>query len=172
MNLSHLSQESFGFDVAEFPMEMEDGSDAPTPEPMSPSKIRLPGSAHKRSRSNGFTNGAQQGILYQQSQTMRDLEALILAFDALENFAMLWEKLDKYAYLFTFYILFFIQCLQFTNVTRNRRRRDTGTTKNLRAELQEALDEIGLNVDAILDEWLIPGDNGMHQTSTIQLDMR
>lgn len=99
MNLSHLSQESFGFDVAEFPIEMEDSSDAPTPEPMSPSKIRLPGSAHKRSRSNGVTNGAQQSILYQQSQTMRDLEALILAFDALENFAMLWEKLDKYVFL-------------------------------------------------------------------------
>lgn len=136
MNLSDLSRESFGFDVAEFPMEMEDGVDASTPEPMSPSKIRLPGSAHKRSRSNGVTNGAQQSILYQQSQTMRDLEALILAFDALENFATLWEKLDK-----------------------NRRRRDTGTTKNLRVELQEALDEIGLNVDAILDEWLIPADN-------------
>lgn len=95
MNLSYLSQESFGFDVAEFPMGMEDGMDAPTPEPTSPTKVRLPGSAHKRSRSNGVPNGAQTSILYQQSQTMRDLEALILAFDALENFAMLWEKLDK-----------------------------------------------------------------------------
>jgi len=55
---------------------------------------------------------------------------------------------------------------------RNRRRRDTGTTKNLRAELQEALDEIGLNVDAILDEWLIPADNGMRQALPLKLNTR
>lgn len=56
-------------------------------------------------------------------------------------------------------------------MTRNRRRRDTGTTKNLRVELQEALDEIGMHVDAILDEWLIPADNGTPLLClTIQVD--
>jgi nuclear pore complex protein Nup107 len=31
----------------------------------------------------------------QQSQTMRDLEELILGFDALERFAVAFEKFDK-----------------------------------------------------------------------------
>ena len=94
MNLSEISQEAFGFDVAEFPLGMEDGVEAPTP--TSPTKSRMFGSAHKRTRSNGVPSGAQTSILYQLSQTMRDLEALVLAFDALENFAMIFEKVDKY----------------------------------------------------------------------------
>lgn len=96
MNLSEISQEAFGFDVAEFPLGMEDGVEAPTP--TSPTKSRMFGSAHKRTRFNGVPSGAQTSILYQLSQTMRDLEALILAFDALENFAMIFEKVDKYVF--------------------------------------------------------------------------
>jgi len=35
--------------------------------------------------------------MYEQSQTMRELERLILAFDALEKFAIAYEELDQYA---------------------------------------------------------------------------
>lgn len=100
MNLADISQEAFGFDVAEFPMGLDDGVEASASEPMSPNRSRLVGSAHKRTRSNGASTGAQPSLLFQQSQTMRDLESLILAFDALENFALIWEKLDKYVTLF------------------------------------------------------------------------
>ncbi|KAI9928847.1 Nucleoporin nup84 [Aspergillus wentii] len=130
MRLSDISQESFGFDIA-FPVE-EDGIESATPEPASPTKSRLPGSAHKRSRSNGLPSDAQQALLYEQSQNMRDLEELILAFDALEMFAIVWENLEK-----------------------NKRRRDSGAIMELRQGLQEALDEIAYHVDAMLDEWLI-----------------
>lgn len=107
MNLSDISQESFGYDVVEYPNTTEDGVEASTLEPSSPTKLKIPGSAHKRSRSNGVSSDTQTRFLYQQSQTMRDLEALISAFDALENFAVIWEKLDKYVspFLTTKYLL-------------------------------------------------------------------
>lgn len=107
MNLSDISQESFGYDVVEYPNTTEDGVETPTSEPSSPTKLKIPGSAHKWSRSNGVSPDTQTRFLYQQSQTMRDLEALILAFDALENFAVIWEKLDKYVspFLTTKYLL-------------------------------------------------------------------
>lgn len=55
---------------------------------------------------------------------------------------------------------------------RNRRRRDSGTARALLEELQESLDEIGIHVDAVLDEWLVPAADGKHSvfsdTSTRQ----
>lgn len=93
MNLADISQEAFGYNVLEFGME---NLDAPTPEPMSPSKSRVFGSGHKRTRSNGIPAGEQPAVFFQQAETMHDLEVLILAFDALEDFALTWEKLDKY----------------------------------------------------------------------------
>lgn len=104
MNLADISQEEFGFNVVDFPMGMGETVDAPTPEPMSPSKSRLFGSGHKRSRSNGILTGEQPSILFQQSETMRDLEVLILAFDALEDFAITWDKLDKYVTLLSLFL--------------------------------------------------------------------
>ena len=43
---------------------------------------------------------------------------------------------------------------------RPRHRRDSGAIKDLRGELQDALDEIGMHIDAMLDDWLIVGENG------------
>lgn len=157
MNLADISQEAFGFNVLDFPTGMGETVDAPTPEPMSPSKSRQFGSAHKRSRSNGVPTGEQPILFFQQSETMHDLEVLILAFDALEDFALTWEKLDKY-------VIF--PCFEFpsarTDINRNRRRRDSGTTRNLLVALEEALDEVGMHVDSLLGEWLIPAVNGKH----------
>ncbi|KAF4208003.1 hypothetical protein CNMCM8980_005888 [Aspergillus fumigatiaffinis] len=133
MRLSDVSRESFGFDVAEFGYGIPNGSDRATPEPSSPTKSRLLGSAHKRNRSipNGVPSDEQTNILVMQSQTMRDLEELTLAFDGLERFGLCWKKFDK-----------------------SKRRRDSGAIKDLRDELQYTLDEISMHVDAVLDEWL------------------
>ncbi|PYH99387.1 nuclear pore complex protein An-Nup84 [Aspergillus ellipticus CBS 707.79] len=137
MRLSDLSQEAFGFDISEFTLDVEAAPEV-YDEPASPSKSRLFGSPHKRSRSRNSvaSTGSQTNLLIQQSQTMRDLEALILAFDALERFAILFDKFE-----------------------RNRRRRDSGTLKDMREELQEALDETSLHVDIMLDEWLVGSEN-------------
>ncbi|KAE8325534.1 107-domain-containing protein [Aspergillus sergii] len=142
MRLSDISRESFGFDLTELPFGVEDGAEASTPEPSSPTKSRLFGSPHKRNRSltNRLPSDEQTSLLVQQSQTMRDLEELILAFNALEWFAVVCEKLDK-----------------------NKRRRDSGTIKNLKDELQESLDEVSIHVDALLDEWLMGAEDETEQ---------
>ncbi|KAL4894005.1 107-domain-containing protein [Aspergillus ambiguus] len=139
MRLSDISVESFGFDLTEFPAGVADDGGPGTPEPSSPTKSRLLGS-HRRSRSNGVPSSTQTNILIQQCHTMRDLEELILGFDALERFAAAFEMLDK-----------------------NKRRRDSGAIKNLRNELQDTLDEIAIHVDAVLDEWLVMADNESEQ---------
>lgn len=98
MKLSDISREMFGFDISEFSLDMAAMQEVNTPEPSSPTKSRLLSSPHKRSRSrtNGVASGSQASILLQQSQTMRDLEVLILALDALERYAIIYEKLEKY----------------------------------------------------------------------------
>lgn len=45
-------------------------------------------------------------------------------------------------------------------IYRNKRRRDSGTIKNLKDELQESLDEVSVHVDALLDEWLMGAEDG------------
>ncbi|KAL2818994.1 107-domain-containing protein [Aspergillus cavernicola] len=139
MRLSDISRESFGFDLADFPVDYEDGTDIGTPEPSSPTKTRVYG--HKRSKSsNSLPSTSQTRLLHAQSQTMRDLEQLILAFDALERFANVCEKLDK------------------TN-----RRQDSGTIKGLRGELQDALDTVSEHIDAVLYDWLVNAQDDAEQ---------
>lgn len=99
MGLSDISRKSFGFDIAEFPLGMEDGAETDVPEAPSPTKSKLPGSSHRRQRSSmsnvGVPSGNDQNILYLQSQPMRELEQLIIAFDALEEFANCYHQLAK-----------------------------------------------------------------------------
>ncbi|KAI2839433.1 hypothetical protein CBS11350_7499 [Aspergillus niger] len=138
MKLSDISREMFGFDISEFSLDVEAMQEVNTPEPSSPTKSRLLSSPHKRSRSrtNGVASNSQASILLQQSQTMRDLEVLILAFDALERYAIIYEKLEN-----------------------NKRRRDSGMLKDLREGLQEALDDTSVQIDVMLDEWLVNYEN-------------
>lgn len=98
MNLSDISLKSFGFDIAEFPSTIENGMEAKVPEPSSPSRSRLHGSTHRRQRSSissGAPSGNDQNILYAQSELMRDLEQLIIAFDSLEQYAICHHKVLK-----------------------------------------------------------------------------
>lgn len=123
-------------------MDYEDELDIGTPEPSSPSKARAYGHKRNKSSSNSLPSTAQTRLLCAQSRTMRDLEQLILAFDALERFAGVCEKIDN-----------------------SKRRRDSGTIKNLLAELQDALDGVSVHIDAVLYDWLISGQNGKHFAS-------
>lgn len=98
MRLSDISLKAFGFDVAEFPCPTEDGVAASASEPPSPSKSRVLRSAHKRQRSsmsNGTPSGNERSVLYLQSQSMRELEQLIIAFDVLERYANTYHKFVK-----------------------------------------------------------------------------
>lgn len=146
MRLSDISRESFGFDITDFAMDYEDELDIGTPEPSSPSKARAYGHKRNKSSSNSLPSTAQTRLLCVQSRTMRDLEQLILAFDVLERFAGVCEKIDN-----------------------GKRRRDSGTLKNLLAELQEALDGVSVHIDAVLYDWLISGQNGKHFASMSSL---
>jgi nuclear pore complex protein Nup107 len=158
MRLSDVSRESFGFDVAEFGYGIPNGSDRATPEPSSPTKSRLLGSAHKRNRSipNGVPSDEQTNILVMQSQTMRDLEELTLAFDGLERFGLCWKKFDKCVSNYVWKRDGLLTDVMF----RSKRRRDSGAIKDLRDELQYTLDEISMHVDAVLDEWLTAPADG------------
>lgn len=96
MNLSDISQKSFGFDIADFPSTIEDGVEAKVPEPSSPTRSRM--LSHRRQRSSissGPPSGNEQNILYVQSELMRDLEKLITAFDVLEKYAFWHNKVLK-----------------------------------------------------------------------------
>ncbi|KAL4780475.1 107-domain-containing protein [Aspergillus varians] len=147
MRLSDISRESFGFDIADFPVDYEDGTDIGTPEPSSPTKTRVYG--HKRNRSsNSLPSTNQTRLLYVQSQTMRDLEQLILAFDALEVFAIVCEKLDE-----------------------TKRRRDSGTLKGLLEDLQDALDGVSLHIDAVLYDWLVNAQDGKTRQHALQFTL-
>jgi nuclear pore complex protein Nup107 len=138
MRLSDLSREFFGFDIADFyPGDYEDGTDRGTPEPTSPSKLRAFGHKRNKSSNTSLQSTSQTRLLYAQSQTMRDLEQLILAFDALEAFALTCEKVDKL-----------------------KRRRDSGTIKGIKEEVHDALDAISVHIDNILYDWLVTPRDG------------
>ncbi|KAL4790198.1 107-domain-containing protein, partial [Aspergillus venezuelensis] len=140
MRISDISRNSFGFDVADFPVDYEDGLEGGPSEPPSPTKTRVYGHKRSKSSTNSLPSTDQTKLLYIQSQTIRDLEQLILAFDALENFALVCEKLDN-----------------------TKRRRDSGTLKNLVEELQDALDGVSIHIDAVLYDWLIGAQNPTEQ---------
>lgn len=95
MRLSEISLEAFGFDVAAFPLAAESVVGAEPSEPDSPRTFR-----RSQSPSNGIMSHSRQSLMGQQSQTMRDLEQLILGFDGVESFALAWDEYDKYV---TFY---------------------------------------------------------------------
>lgn len=93
MPLAEISQESFGFDIFQFPvLDHLMGEDAA---PASPSKSKR-NSAHRRSLSS--TNGdasTEHSIAYQQCLRMWNLEVLALGFDSLEQFAIIYDQISK-----------------------------------------------------------------------------
>jgi len=92
MNLSNVSQETFGLDIFEFPtLEHLTPVDSA---PSSPSKSKR-NSLHRRSlsSSNGILNNDSGA--YQKATRMYNLETLALGFDALEQFALAYDQISK-----------------------------------------------------------------------------
>lgn len=99
MRLAEVSQESFGFDIFQFPVF--DHVVAEDSAPSSPSKSkRNSGHFHRRSLS-GNGNGpapvepGDHSLAYQQCIRMYNLETLALGFDALEQFAIVYDQISK-----------------------------------------------------------------------------
>lgn len=95
MPLSEISQETFGFDILEFPALDVDQLVAEKSAPSSPTKSKK-NSAHRRSlsSSNGIALNNPSNA-NQQCALMFNFESLALGFDSLENFAILYDQISK-----------------------------------------------------------------------------
>jgi nuclear pore complex protein Nup107 len=95
MRLAMISQDIFGIDVFEFPLLDHLLTDESAP--ASPSKSKR-NSANSHRRSISGSNGsslANHRSAYQQAIRMYHLETLALGFDALEQFALVYDQISK-----------------------------------------------------------------------------
>ncbi|KAJ5627825.1 hypothetical protein N7490_010053 [Penicillium lividum] len=129
MNLSHVSQETFGLDIFEFPVfdHLIQDDSAPT----SPSKSKR-NSLHRRSLSSSNGILSHDSGAYQKATRMYNLETLALGFNALEQFALAYDQISK-----------------------TKRRRDSGTVKDSLLDLASLLEEVETNVGLVVEEWLV-----------------
>lgn len=91
MRMTDISHESFNVDVFEFPDLAPSLEDAP----LSPVKSKR-SHAHRRSlsSSNGTITKSHQSA-YQQAVHMWNLETMALGFDALEQFAIVYDQSSR-----------------------------------------------------------------------------
>ncbi|CAG7955941.1 unnamed protein product [Penicillium olsonii] len=128
MRLADISIEKFGCDIISMPPQDIGFSEATTP--TSPTKSKR-SSLHRRSLS-GSHNIALIAA-YNQCQSMRDLESLILGLDSVEQFAIVHEQRSK-----------------------TKRRRDSGTLKVMGQELEECVSVLEEWIGAVADEEWLP----------------
>jgi hypothetical protein len=95
MGLSELSREVIGFDIVDLPLLGEDGLESNPIEPVSP-KSPSKTKHHRRQSSLGHQPQGRHAIMYQQAQRVRELEQLIIVFDALGKFGLAWLDHDVY----------------------------------------------------------------------------
>jgi nuclear pore complex protein Nup107 len=95
VGLSETSQQVLGFDITEVPLLEENGFVNNVSEPASPTKSPSKKSRHRQQNSAGPESPDSRAELYQEAQIMLDLERLILAFDALENFQLAWDEHEQ-----------------------------------------------------------------------------
>lgn len=88
MRLEDISMDAFGFDVSEYPLTAESVAES--------AKVRGSAAEHGQSLSSALSHHDSQSIMCQQSQTMRNLEQLILGLDAVEAFAAALEEYGMY----------------------------------------------------------------------------
>lgn len=88
MGLAEISQEIFGFDIIQFPPVAELGDEAAPKS--SKNSIHRP----SLSGSNAIPPNSQ-AAMHEQCLRMWDLEVLISGFDALEQFALVYENISK-----------------------------------------------------------------------------
>lgn len=93
MPLAEISQESFGFDIFQFPVLNHMMAEDATPNDSTKAKRN---SAHRRSLSgsNGDVS-SEHSIAYQQCVPMWNLEGLASGFDSLEQFAIVYDQISK-----------------------------------------------------------------------------
>lgn len=81
--LADVSAETIGFDIADLPTMGDEDSEAEFEISATPVK----GEYERRPNAKTVQTRKLHETMYKQSQTMRELEQLILAFDALEAWA-------------------------------------------------------------------------------------
>lgn len=97
MNLSEISLEMMGFDIREAPLLEENGLGDKVS--ASPSPTKSPSKKSRQRQANGSISQTSdsRAEMYQQAQLMLDMEQIVVAFDALEEFQLTWEELELYA---------------------------------------------------------------------------
>ncbi|KAK2761540.1 Nucleoporin nup84 [Arachnomyces sp. PD_36] len=128
--LADVSAETIGFDIADLPAMGEDGDEVEFEVSATPVKGRY----ERRPNSKSLETKELHETMYQQSQTMRELEQLILAFDALEGWADCLDDLQK-----------------------NTNPRDA---KGFKDKLEECLNYVTERVDPICSDWLTSARDG------------
>lgn len=93
MPLAEISQETFGFDIFQFPVLDHLMAEDATPPGSTKAKRN---SAHRRSLSgsNGGVS-SEHSVAYQQCLRMWNLEVLASGFDSLEQFAIVYDQISK-----------------------------------------------------------------------------
>ncbi|KAJ5091718.1 hypothetical protein NUU61_006588 [Penicillium alfredii] len=134
MSLEEMSQEIFGYNMVENPP----AEDMFEEEDVLISQIKLKrNGTHRRSLSGSSTTGlSKDTIAWYECQRMLDFERITLAFDGLEKFAMVHEQISKI-----------------------KRRRDSGTVKDLTLEVKELIGVVESQVSRVVEEWLPSSEN-------------
>lgn len=153
--LSEVSVEAIGFDIAELITMADDGSEAEFEVSATPVK----GKYERRPNTKTVQTRKLHEAMYQQSQTMRELEQLVLAFDALEAWADSLDDIQKYVVKSnTSYITKATLTLYHRNTNPNE-------VKKAKAKLEERLDYVTERIDPLCNEWLSqPKDGRFPQT--------
>lgn len=95
MELSETSREILGFDITEAPLLEEDGLENNVSEPTSPIKSPSKKARLRQLSTAGSESQNSRIEMYQQAQIMLELEQLTIAFDALENFQLIWDEHER-----------------------------------------------------------------------------
>ncbi|KAL1961949.1 hypothetical protein VTN77DRAFT_730 [Rasamsonia byssochlamydoides] len=126
VRLSETSRQVLGFDITEVPFLEENGLENNVSEPASPTKS--PSKKSRLRQLNGTQSQNSRVEMYQQAQIMLELEQLILAFDALENFQLIWDQHE-----------------------RSKGSQDAEHLRELKEKLQEALDHAAEYIESLFD---------------------
>lgn len=140
INISEMSLKLLGYDIRhDGPIENRlpgNGSVPPSPS-KSPSKKR-----RTRSRSQG-----DQAANYAAVEVLLDMEYVIWAYNALEEFQDTWEQLEKYDP-----ISFFFYTLANRPRSKNTEAEDSAQMVELQDQLQMAIESATEHTEALLDK--------------------
>jgi hypothetical protein len=151
MNLSEISQEMMGFDIREAPLLEENGLGDDVPAPPSPTKSPSKRSRQRQANGSSSQTSDSRALMYQQAQLMLDMEQIVVAFDALEEFQLTWEQLELYETLLVALFLTneLIDPLRSKNTTDSDQLPEINELKDL---LRDALERTAESVESLFDE--------------------